>query len=154
MGYRILKSKVLGTHEFGIPQQRKRLYMVAFRGDCANVAESFEFPAGDEKSTPSLSKFLKRRLLKRYCNTICCGGRGSKDRHAWDMIPIRNGGWYQLTAYDCKRLMGLPDDFKMPVPATQQFRLLGNSVTLQPARRILCECKRVVSEAYTRRNST
>ena len=151
IGYTTLRSKVLGTHDFGIPQQRKRLYMVAFRDDCAEAAVSFQFPVGNEKCTPSLSKFLKRRLSKKYCNTIRCGGRGSKDRHAWDMVPRVKGGWYQLTVDDCKRLMGFPQSFKMPVPLTQQFRLLGNSVTLEPARGILCECKRVVAEAYANR---
>ena len=151
MGYPTLISKVLGTHEFGIPQQRKRLYMVAFRNDCAEAAASFRFPVGDEQKTPTLTKFLKRRLAKRYCNTIRCGGRGSKDRHAWDMLPRSKGGWYQLTVDDCKRLMGFSQSFKMPVPPTQQFRLLGNSVTLEPARSILCECKLVVAEAYANR---
>ncbi len=44
--------------------------------------------------------------------------------------------------------MGLPHDYKMPVPVTHQFRLLGNAITIEPARSILRECKRVVHEAY------
>ena len=147
IGYSRLRMDILSTHDFGIPQQRKRLYMVAFRDDFG-ASESFCLPKGDASHTPSASKFLKRRLAKRYVNTIRCGGRGSKDRHAWDMIPRSGGGWYQLTVEDCKRLMGFPVDFKMPVPLTQQFRLLGNAVPTQPSNILLRECKRVIHEAY------
>ena len=149
IGYRRIQYKVLGTQKFALPQKRERLYMVAVRDDIEVVGQ-FRFPLGDEAHTPSLSKFLKRRLAKRYANTIRVGGRGSKDRHAWDMVKRANAGWYQLTVSDCKALMGFPKDFDMPVPRTHQFRLLGNAITIEPGRSILTECKRVVEEAYRR----
>ena len=66
------------------------------------------------------------------------------------MIPRAGsrGGWYQLSVLDFKRLMGFPQDYKMPVPVTHQFRLLGNAVPTQPAARILRECRRVILELY------
>ena len=69
------------------------------------------------------------------------------------MIPRAGsrGGWYQLSVLDCKRLMGFPEDYKMPVPVTHQFRLLGNAVPTQPAARILHECRRVILELYAQR---
>ena len=149
-GYPVMRHEILGTHCFGIPQQRERLYMVAFRDDCVDAADMFHFPSGDAAHTPSASKFLKKRLAKRYVNTIRCGGRGSKDRHAWDMLPRVGGGWYQLSIQDTKRLMGFPENYKMPVPMTQQFRLLGNAVPTRPATGIMCECKRVVHELYSK----
>ena len=116
------------------------------------MAEEFQFPAGDDQKTPTASQFLKRRLAKRFVNTIRCGGRGSKDKHAWDMVPRAGGrGWYQLSLLDCKRLMGFPEDYKMPVARTQQFRLLGNAVPTQPAALILRECKRIVHELFAQR---
>ena len=146
MGYG-LEWQVLATHHFGLPQKRERLYMVCLRTDLS-LTENFRFPVGNESRTPSASKFLKKRLAKRWVNTIRCGGRGSKDRHAWDMVPQKNGKWYQLSVNDCKRLMGFPSTYKMPVPRTHQFRLLGNAISLQPAGEIMEECKRVVFEAY------
>ena len=148
MGYG-LEWKVLATHHFGLPQKRERLYMIAMRDDLS-LTRSFRFPVGHESRTPSASKFLKRHLSKRWVNTIRCGGRGSRDRHAWDMIPRRSGGWYQLSVNDCKRLMGFPSTYKMPVPRSHQYRLLGNAISLQPAGDIMKECKRVVCEAYER----
>jgi DNA (cytosine-5)-methyltransferase 1 len=152
IGYPRFEWRVLATHHFGLPQQRERLYMVAFRDDI-DAAMSFRFPVGNATKTPSLSKFLRTRLAKKYSNTIRCGGRGSKDRHAWDMIPRVRSGWYQLSVTDCKRLMGFPSAYKMPVSQTQQFRLLGNAITVKPARSIMRECKRVVQEAYERSGS-
>ena len=67
------------------------------------------------------------------------------------MLPRQRGGWYQLSVLDCKRLMGFPEDYKMPVPVTHQFRLLGNAVPTQPAARILRECRRVILELYAQR---
>ena len=77
-----------------------------------------------------------------------CGGRGSKDRHAWDVVPRSKNGWYQLSVKDCKRLMGIPETYKMPVCRTHQFRLLGNTISLEPARSLMRECQRVVHESY------
>ena len=77
IGYPSIRSAVLSTHHYGIPQKRERLYLVAFREDCAHFADDFVFPAGNEQATPSASIFLKRRLAKRLVNTIRCGGRGS-----------------------------------------------------------------------------
>ena len=77
---------------------------------------------------------------------------GSRDKHAWDMVPRAGGrGWYQLSLLDCKRLMGFPEDYKMPVARTHQFRLLGNAVPTQPAALILRECKRIVHELFAQR---
>ena len=153
IGYPRITSQVLGTHCFGLPQKRERLYMVAFREDCAHMADEFKFPVGNDLATPNASQFLKRRLAKRFVNTIRCGGRGSKDKHAWDMVPRAGsrGGWYQLSILDCKRLMGFPIEYEMPVACTHQFRLLGNAVPTQPAALILRECRRIVFELYSER---
>ena len=153
IGFPRFEWRVLATHHFSLPQQRERLYMVAFREDIASLV-NFHFPEGDVTKTPSLTTFLRRRLTRKYALTVRCGGRGSKDRHQWDCIRRVNGGWYQLTVTDCKRLMGFSKSYKMSaVPRTQQFRLLGNAITLEPARSLMRECKRVIYESYERSSS-
>ena len=94
--------------------------------------------------------FFRTACDSKPCLAFTCVFFWPLDRHAWDMVKRANGGWYQLSVADCKALMGLPNDFKMPVPVTAQFRLLGNAITIEPARSILCECKRVLHEAYQR----
>ena len=46
IGYPRIKSQVLGTHCFGLPQKRERLYMVAFREDCSHMVDELHFPVG------------------------------------------------------------------------------------------------------------
>ena len=75
----------------------------------------------------------------QYCQQAIC---------VFGMLKRADGSWYQLTVADCKALMGLPPQFAMPVPVTQQFRLLGNAITVEPARSLMRECKRVVLAAH------
>jgi DNA (cytosine-5)-methyltransferase 1 len=53
-----VKSAVLNSKDFGIPQNRERIYIVAFRD--AKAAEKFNFPAGKEAERPQrpLSDFI------------------------------------------------------------------------------------------------
>ena len=77
IGYSRFEWKMLATHHFGLPQQRHRLYMIAYRDDVAATG-SFRFPVGDVTKTTSLSRFLQKRVVKKHANAIRCGGRGSK----------------------------------------------------------------------------
>jgi len=46
LGYKVF-AKVLNSKDFGVPQQRERIYIVCFRNDIAPA--SFEFPEGSKK---------------------------------------------------------------------------------------------------------
>lgn len=46
LGYKVF-SKILNSKDFGVPQNRERIYIVCFRNDVA--PESFEFPEGSKK---------------------------------------------------------------------------------------------------------
>jgi len=54
----------------------------------------------------------------------------------------------RLTPRECCRLMGFPDDFKIPVSDTQAYRQFGNSVVMPVVERV-AKC---VVEALTREN--
>ena len=55
--------------------------------------------------------------------------------------------WVELRDYQGSQT-DLPRHLLPGLDLTHQFRLLGNAVTLQPARDIMRECKRVVHIAY------
>jgi len=55
-GY-FVRGEVLSPHEFGIPQHRKRIYIVGVRKDLANL-ENFEFPKGDPKTPCTIASIL------------------------------------------------------------------------------------------------
>lgn len=80
IGYTVF-YKVLNSKDFGVPQNRERIYLVCFRNDIA--PDDFTFPVGDKKSVcirdiledaPIPSKYY---LSDVYMETL----RRHKDRH-------------------------------------------------------------------------
>jgi DNA (cytosine-5)-methyltransferase 1 len=45
----------------------------------------------------------------------------------------------RLTPLEAKRLMGYPDDFRLPVSDTQAYRQMGNSVAVPVVERVAAE---------------
>lgn len=80
VGYRVF-YKVLNSKDFGVPQNRERIYIVAFRSDIA--PEEFEFPAPINKHV-RIKDIIERKapaskywLSQRYLDTL----RRHKARH-------------------------------------------------------------------------
>lgn len=104
--------KVLNAKDYGIPQNRERVYLILIRKELDNGL--FEFPEGfdngirlkdmledevDEKyyiDTPKAKELISDlissgKLEKEISNTVRAGGgRGSVDRHQWDMVQVKN----------------------------------------------------------------
>lgn len=81
LGYTIF-TKVLNSKDFGVPQNRERIYIVAFRNDIA--PKKFSFPMGTD-SSKTLSDIRdpgivssKYYLSQTYLNTL----KRHKERHA------------------------------------------------------------------------
>jgi DNA (cytosine-5)-methyltransferase 1 len=73
LGYKV-HYKVLNSKDFGVPQNRERIYIVAFRNDLDD--SSFSFPIS-HIATPSIKDILEEKpvsskyyLSKRYLNTL------------------------------------------------------------------------------------
>ena len=101
--------KVLNAKDYGVPQNRERVYLIIIKKDFDNG--KFTFPGGfdnglrlkdfledevDEKfyiNTPKAKELINDlissgKLNKDVSNTVRAGGRGSVDRHQWDMIQV------------------------------------------------------------------
>lgn len=108
--------KVLNAKDYGIPQNRERVFIVSIRKDIDNG--TFTFPEGyplelrlkdmledevDEKFYIDASNIEKitNSNFDQYkadapefvngdvCKTVRASGHGSVDRHSWDMIAVR-----------------------------------------------------------------
>lgn len=97
--------KVLNAKDYGIPQNRERIFVISIRDD---IEKEFEFPLPfdngirlkdlledvvDEKfyiSNEKAEKLLLQLKDKQISNTVRSGGRGSLDRHIWDMVCVGN----------------------------------------------------------------
>lgn len=102
--------QVLNAKDFGVPQNRERVYLIIILKELDNG--KFKFPIGfesdiclkdvlenevDEKyyvNTPKAKQLIddlikSGKLDKTVSNTVRGGGRGSIDRHQWDMIQVQ-----------------------------------------------------------------
>lgn len=162
--------KVLNAKDYGIPQNRERVFIISIRKDVDNG--KFEFPEpfdnglrlkdllegevddkyyiSDENINNALYKLgnelphqeisycidanyskdttldsfinKKRRQLiqrlkrKEFSNSVRIGGRGSLDRHQWDLVVEENNNILdqheirRLIPLECYRLMGFDDE--------------------------------------------
>jgi DNA (cytosine-5)-methyltransferase 1 len=151
-GY-IYTYKVLLCSDYGIPQLRKRLFVVCVRDDLVFAKDSLiqkleDLLDFDEfKKDVTLSEYLPEvgRFVERdYAFTIRCGGRASplRDRHNWDGYVITNGKkcrfgnehkfdiWeeYRITPEIGLKLQGFPPDFKLLGSKTDKWNRLGNTI--------------------------
>ena len=99
IGYTVY-DKVLNSKDFGVPQNRERIYIVAFRKDINS--ENFKFPVGDKPDT---------------CIRDIKG-------------EVNREGIRKMTPREWARLQGFPDDFKLELADTHLYKQFGNSVTV------------------------
>jgi len=72
---------------------------------------------------------------RKISNAVRQGGRGSVDRHAWDIVNDKTR-IRRLTPKECERLQGFPDDWtkfgkdEVEISDTQRYRCCGNAVTV------------------------
>lgn len=155
-GYTV-QSQVLNAKHFGVPQNRERIYIIAFLGQETN----FTFPDNlnikvkvgdildsvvDDKYTISdkiwQSHQRRREQHKakgngfgfslfdhdsRYTSTI--SARYYKDG-AEVLIKQDSKNPRRLTPREAARLQGFPDKFVIPVSDTQAYKQFGNSVAV------------------------
>ena len=125
-GYTIV-YKVLKCSDYGIPQMRKRLFIVGFKNiETNNIENFFDLIKYEKKVT--LSEYLNKNFEKETAYTIRCGGKKSPidDRHNWDGYLV-DGQEYRLTIEDALKLQGF-ENFELVGKPTEQWKLLGNTI--------------------------
>jgi len=125
-GYNVYQ-KVLNAKEYGIPQNRERIFFVCVKLSKSKLA--FQFPS--PSPTPLLSQYLRQDLLRPHSYCIrAFGGRYApiSSRHNWSHYKTRGGEIYKLTKEDCMRLMGYPDTFVLCGSISRQYEMIGNSI--------------------------
>lgn len=148
--------KILNAKEFGLPQNRARIYIIAFRDNI-----NFEFPKPpmtntkvgdilekkvDPKYTISDKLWSGHQRRKRenvlkgygfgyslfnenspYTSTI--SARYYKDGSEI-LIEQKDKNPRKITPREASKLQGFPDDFIIPVSDTQAYKQFGNSVAV------------------------
>jgi len=156
LGYRVF-SEVLNAKHFGVPQNRERIYIIAF----LDHTIEFEFPKAltkrvklgdileekvDDKYTISDKLWAghQRRKIEHkkkgngfgYCMfnteseyTSTISARYYKDGSEI-LIEQKDKNPRKLSPREAGRLQGFPDDFKIVVSDTQAYKQFGNAVAV------------------------
>lgn len=154
LGYTVFYD-VLDAQNFGLPQVRKRVVIVGFHPDL-NIS-SFAFPQGSNEVRVPVSSILEKKpkgydisehLQQSYLfkkddgkpqvidNTsdiqvkTLVASYHKIQRLTGTFIKEGDTGLRLFSELECKRLMGFPDDFLIPVSRTQMYRQMGNSVAV------------------------
>lgn len=173
IGYNNVHYEILKAREFGLPQNRERIYIVGFLDE--NV--KFQFPQPtleptkvgdildenvDEKYTISdrLWQGHQRRKIENkkkgkgfgyglfnekseYTNTI--SARYYKDGSEI-LIEQKNKNPRKLTPREAARLQGFPDSFIIPVSDNQAYQQFGNSVAVNVVEKVAEQIKFALSK--------
>lgn len=155
MGYKIY-YKVLNAKDFGVPQNRERIYIIGFLDDV-----DFDFPKSlnkevevgdiledvvDDKYTISDKLWAGHQRRKKehrekgngfgyslfkkeskYTSTM--SARYYKDGSEI-LIEQKGANPRKITPKEASRLQGFPETFKIPVSDTQAYMQFGNSVSV------------------------
>ena len=125
-GYSVV-HKVLKCSDYGIPQMRKRLFIVGFKNIEVTNLDKF-FDLDQYKKTVTLSDYLGKNFKKDIAYTLRCGGKNSPidDRHNWDGYWVDDKE-YRLTIEDGLRLQGF-NGYNFVGNKNEKWKMLGNTI--------------------------
>ena len=155
IGYQI-QYRVLDAADFGVPQYRKRIYIVGFDTKRFKKEIQFYWPKPANRKV-GIGKFIEsgvedhsisKHLQKSYFDKLDDGRpqivTPESDFPVKTLVStyhkiqrltgtfVKDGptGVRLLNANECKAIMGFPKNFKIPVSRTQMYRQMGNSVAV------------------------
>lgn len=126
----IVKHKILKCSDYGIPQMRKRLFILAVHDTCRVSKYADELMSfGRYERQKTLSEYLGKNFQRDCAYTIRCGGRNSPitDRHNWDGYIV-DGEEYRLSIDDALRLQGFDTNFHLCGSMSDKWKQLGNTI--------------------------
>jgi DNA (cytosine-5)-methyltransferase 1 len=157
LGYKVF-NRLYNAKNFGVPQNRVRIYIIAFKDD---VDVDFEFPK--EPNIPTkLGDILEKKVDDKYTisDKLWAGHQRRKKEHKekgngfgyslFDenseytstisaryykdgseiLIEQKDKNPRKLTPKEASRLQGFPEDFIIPVSDNQAYKQFGNSVAV------------------------
>lgn len=162
--------KILNAKDFGVPQNRERLYIIGFL-----EKNNFKFPEPYKKQK-KVGDILEKNVEEKYTisDRLWAGHKRRKEEHRkkgngfgysiFDkhsdytstisaryykdgseiLISQKNKNPRKITPREAARLQGFPEEYKIPVSDTQAYRQFGNSVAVTVIKAIAKEIKKVL----------
>lgn len=130
--------RVLDAKFFGLPQQRRRLYVLAGGKDFNPENVLFEEHNGAWKLYPSSELSFEKeghqfQIFREYsdCLYSAYGTKWNGNAAAYNgsLFVVQDGHIRRLSPLECERLMGFPDNYTDIVGArrTNRYQAIGNS---------------------------
>ncbi|MCK4635992.1 MAG: DNA cytosine methyltransferase [Candidatus Moranbacteria bacterium] len=170
MDYKIY-SQVLNAKNFGVPQNRERIYIIGFLDDV-----NFNFPKPLNKKV-KLGDILDKKVDKKYTisDKLWAGHKRRKREHKAKgngfgysmfnedseytstmsaryykdgseiLIEQKGKNPRKITPREASRLQGFPEDFKIPVSDTQAYKQFGNSVSVPVIKALAKEINKAIN---------
>ena len=165
LGYQTLETKVLNARDFGLPQNRERIFIVGFLeyfyfqfpespmtdtrvGDILDTRVPDKYKISDKLWEGAIKRKQRNRQKgngfgfslfnheSKYTSTI--SARYYKDgAEIW--IEQDNKNPRKLTPNEARRLQGFPEGFRIPVSDAQAYKQFGNAVPVSVIREIAKE---------------
>jgi DNA (cytosine-5)-methyltransferase 1 len=160
-GYDI-QYQILDSADFGVPQVRKRIYIIGFDKSRFKGEINFSWPEPNKRRV-GIGKYVEKDILDRpiskhlqksYIFKIDDGRPEIIDNDSdfpvktlvasYHKIQRLTGtfvadgptGLRLLSTNECKAIMGFPKSFKIPVSRTQMYRQMGNSVAVPVVKKV------------------
>ena len=147
--------KIINAKNFGVPQNRERIFIIGFNKDKVDNYNVFNFPESTQEvfinnfiennvEGYDISEHLQKSyLLKKDDGKPQIIDINSKiqvktlvstyhkiQRLTGTFVKDGKTGLRLLSISECKAIMGFPNDFIVPVSRTQAYRQFGNSVAV------------------------
>lgn len=171
LGYEVY-SKILNAKDYGVPQNRERIYIIAFLGKT-----NFKFPKPTQIKT-KLSDILEKNVDSKYTlsDKLWSGHQRRKLLHKTKgngfgyslfneqseytstisaryykdgseiLISQKKQNPRKLTPREAARLQGYPDSFIIPVSDTQAYKQFGNSVAVPVIKALAKEIQKALEK--------
>jgi len=136
LGYSV-EWQVLNSKDFGVPQNRERIFIIGHLGDeCGGKVFPLRKTNQSSDEQPD-QRVQESEIAQTVTATYWKGGKGSQvlvensARHAPRVYSLMFEGSRirRLTPKECERLQGFPDDWTTGSD-TQRYKQCGNAVTV------------------------
>jgi len=127
LGYRV-EWQVLNSKDFGVPQNRERIYFVGhLRGECRG--EVFPIINTHRQAT--------KPIQGHYTNTLTARYEAAQATGSYIIESELNAQIRRLTPLECERLQGFPDGWTAGESDTQRYKMCGNAVTVNTVEAVM-----------------